>query len=80
MTVLEEIHAKTGKDSYTDQRFIINLFRALETSPTKKILAFVDQLKSQRIMEDILEPAEIIQKLNKTHRNMVTDGSLLNTN
>jgi hypothetical protein len=46
MTVLQEIHAKTGKDSYTDQRFITNLFRALETSPTKKILAFVDQLKS----------------------------------
>jgi hypothetical protein len=80
MTVLQEIHAKTGKDSYMDQRFITNLFRALETSPSKKILAFVDQLKSQWIMEDISEPAEIIQKLHKMHRNMVAYGSLLNIN
>jgi hypothetical protein len=80
MTVLQEIHPKTGKDSYTDQRFITNLFRALKTSPTKKFLAFVDQLKSQWIMEDILEPAEIIQKLTKMHCNMVADGSWLNTN
>jgi hypothetical protein len=63
-----------------DQRFITNLFCALETSPTKKFLAFVDQLKSQWIMEDILEPAEIIQKLDKMHRNMVADGSWLNRN
>ncbi len=80
MAVLQEIHAKMGKDSYTDQRFITNLFRALETSPTKKFLAFVDQLKSQWIMEDISEPSEIIVELNKMHRNMVADGFWLNMN
>ncbi len=78
--MLQEIHAKMGKDSYTDQRFITNLFRALKTSSTEKILAFMDQLKSQWIMEDILESAKIIQKLNKMHCNMVADGSWLNTN
>jgi hypothetical protein len=26
MTLLQEIHAKTGKASYTDQHFITNLF------------------------------------------------------
>jgi hypothetical protein len=80
MTVLQEIHAKTGKDSYTNQRFITNLFRALETSSTKEILAFLDQLKCQWIMEDILEPAEIIQELAKMHHNMVADSSWLNKN
>jgi hypothetical protein len=35
MTLLQKIHAKTGTHSYTDQRFITNLFHALETSPTK---------------------------------------------
>ncbi len=53
-TLLQEIHAKTGKHSYTDQRFITNLFRALETSPTAKFLSFVDQLKSSWIMEDVI--------------------------
>jgi hypothetical protein len=80
MTVLQEIHAKMGKDSYPDQRFITNLFRALKTSPTKKILAFVDLLKSQLIMEDISQPAEIIQELDKMRRNMLADGSWLNKN
>ncbi len=61
MTLLQEIHAKTRMHSYTDQRFITNLFRALETSPTKKFLSFVDQLKSSWIMEDIFLPSEIIK-------------------
>ena len=80
MTLLQEIHAKTGKHSYTDQRFITNLFRALESSPTEKFLSFVDQLKSQWIMEDISLPSDIILKLDKMHRNMVADGSWVNTN
>jgi len=75
MTLLQEIHAKTGSHSYTDQRFITNLFRALEASPTEKFLSFVDQLKSSWIMEDISLPSEIIAKLDKMHRNMVADGS-----
>jgi len=46
MTLLQEIHAKTGMHSYTNQCFITNLFCALETSPTEMLLSFVDQLKS----------------------------------
>jgi len=46
MTLLQEIHAKTGMHSYTDQHFIMNLFRVLETSPTENFLSLVDQLKS----------------------------------
>jgi hypothetical protein len=80
MTLLQEIHAKTGSHSYTDQRFITNLFRALEASPTEKFLSFVDQLKSSWIMEDISLPSEIISKLDKMHRNMVADGSWTTTN
>jgi len=80
MTLLQEIHAKTRMHSYTDQRFITNLFRALETSPTKKFVSFVDQLKSSLIMEDISLPSEIMKKLNKMHHNMVADGSWINTN
>jgi hypothetical protein len=71
---------KIGKHSYTDQRFTTNLFRALETFPTEIFLSFVDQLKSSWIMEDISLPSDIIQKLDKMHRNMVADGSWLNTN
>jgi hypothetical protein len=80
MTVLQEIYAKTGKHSYTDQRFITNLFRALESSPTEKFLSFIDQLKSQWIMEKISDPTQIILKLDKMHCNMVADGTWLNTN
>ena len=80
MTLLQEIHAKTGKHLYTNQRFITNLFCMLETSPTKIFLSFVDQLKSSWIMEDISLPSGIIQKLDKMHHNMVADGSWLNIN
>jgi hypothetical protein len=80
MTLLQEIHAKTGKALYSDQRFITNLFRALKSTPTNKFLTFVDQIKSQWIMEEISLPSDIIQKLDKMHWNMVADGSWLNTN
>jgi hypothetical protein len=80
MTLLQEIHVKTGKHLYTNQHFLTNLFRALESYPTEKFLSFVDQLKSQWIMEDITLPSDIIQKLDKMHHNMVADGSWLNTN
>jgi hypothetical protein len=80
MTLLQEIHAKTGKHSYTYQRFITNLFCTLKLSPTKKCLSFVDQLKSPWIMEDITLPSNIIQKLDKIHCNMVANGSWLITN
>jgi hypothetical protein len=77
MTILQEIHAKTSKHSYMDQHY---LFRAIESSPTKKFLSFVDQLKSQWIMKEISDPTQIILKLDKMHCNMVADGSWLTTN
>ncbi len=75
MTILQEIHAKSGVTLYTNQRFITNLFRALSTSPTEKFLLFVDQLKNQWIMEEITSSSNIIERLDKMHRNMVADGS-----
>jgi len=80
ITILQEIHAKSGTMSYTDQRFITNLFRALSSSPTEKFLLFVDQLKNQWIMEEITTPSDIIVKLDKMHKNMVTDGTWVTTN
>jgi hypothetical protein len=79
MMIIQEIHAKTGKHSYTDQRFITNLFHAIKSYPTKKLLSFIVQLKSQCIMEEISDPTQIILKLDKVHRNMVADGSWLTT-
>ncbi len=80
MTVLQKIYAKTGTHWYTDQHFITNLFRALESFPTEKFLSFDDQLKSQWIMEKISDPTQIFLKLDKMHHNMVVDGTWLNTN
>ncbi len=80
MTLLQEIHAKTRKHLYTNQRFITNLFCALKTSPTKNFLPFIDQHKSSWIMKDISLPSDIIQKLDKMHHNIVADGSWNNTN
>jgi hypothetical protein len=75
MTILQEIHAKTGALSYTNQRFLTNLFRAVSTSPTEKFQTFINTLKSNWIMEEISDPAEIILKIDKMHRNMVADGT-----
>jgi len=80
MTIRKEIHAKSGVTSYTDQRFITNLFRALSSSPTKKFLLFIDQLKNQWIMEEITTSSDIIVKLDKMHKNMVADGLWVTTN
>jgi len=80
ITILQEIHAKSGATSYTDQRFITNLFRALSSSPTEKFLLFVDQLKNQWIMEEITTSSDIIVKLDKMHKNMVADGSWVTMN
>ncbi len=80
MTIRKEIHAKSGVTSYTDQRFITNLFRALSSSPTKKFLLFIDQLKNQWIMEEITTSSDIIVKLDKMHKIMVTNGSWVTTN
>ena len=80
MTVLQEIHSKTGALSYTDQRFITNLFRAVSTSPIEKFLTFVNTLKRNWIIEEISDPAKIILKMDKMHCNMVADGTWSNTN
>jgi hypothetical protein len=80
ITILQEIHAKSGTLSYTNRRFITNLFRALSSSPTKKILFFVDQLKTQWIMEELTTSSEITLKCDKMRKNMVVDGSWVTTN
>ncbi len=80
MTLLQEIHAKSSATSDTDQHFITNRFHAVGTSSTKKFLVFVDQLKSQWIMEDLTTSSETIVKLDKMHKNMVADGTWINTN
>jgi len=53
---------------------------ALSSSPTEKFLLFVDQLKTQWIMEEITTSSAIIVKLDKMHKNMVADGSWVTTN
>jgi hypothetical protein len=80
MTILQEIHAKSGARSYTDQHFITNLFRALSTSPTEKFLLFVNQLKYQWIMEEITSSSNIFTKLDTMHKNIVADGSWVTMN
>jgi hypothetical protein len=60
ITILQEIHAKSGPSSYTDRRFITNLFGALSSSPTEKFLLFVNQLKTQWIMEELTTFSKII--------------------
>ncbi len=80
MIVLQEIHVKADKHSYTNQRFVANFVCALESSPTEKFLVFVDQLESQWIMEEISLPSDIILKLDKMHHNMVVDGTWINAN
>jgi hypothetical protein len=80
ITILQEIHPKSGTSSYTDRHFITNLFRALSSSPTEKFLLFVDQLKTQWIMEELTTSSEIIVKLDKMHKNMVVNGSWVTTN
>ena len=80
MTICQEIHAKSSTMSYTDQRFIKNLFRALSSSPTEKFLLFVDQLKNQWVVEEITTSSDIMIKSDKMHKNMVADGSWVTTN
>ncbi len=78
--ILQEIHAKLDAASYTDQRFITNIFCAVSSSPMEKFLYFVDGLKNDWIMEDIKTSSEIIVKLDKLYKNMVHDGTWINTN
>ena len=47
----QEIHTRTGEASYTDNRFITNLFRAFLTCPVEKFETFVDHMKQRRIMD-----------------------------
>jgi hypothetical protein len=46
----------------------------------EKFLYFVDGLKNDWIMEDIKTSSEIIVKLDKLYKNMVHDGTWINTN
>jgi hypothetical protein len=63
-----------------DQRFITDICCAVGTSPTEKFLVFANQIKNNWIMEDIKTSSEIIDKLDKLYKNMVHDGTWINTN
>ena len=43
-------------------------------------MLFINQLKTQWIMEELTTSSEIIVKLDKMHKNMVADGSWVTTN
>ncbi len=80
LQVLQEIHAKSGILSYTERRFITNIFHASLTSPTKKFVTFVDTLKNRLIMEEVTNQATILTSLDKMYKNMVADGTWVNSN
>jgi hypothetical protein len=80
LQVLQEIHAKSSVLSYTERCFITYVFRASLTSPTKKFVTFVDTLKNCWIMEEVTNQATILTSLNKMYKNMVADGTWVNSN
>ena len=55
----QEIHVRTGEASYTNNRFITNLFRAFLTCPIEKFETFADKLKQRWIMDELTDPYEI---------------------
>ena len=61
----QEIHARTGEASYTDNRFIANIFRDFLTCPVENIETFVDQLKHRWIMDELTDPYEFCKKIEK---------------
>ncbi len=75
LQVLQETHAESGVLSYTEHRFITNVFCASLTSPTKKFVTFVDTLKNRWIMEEVTDQATILTSLDKMYKNMVADGT-----
>jgi hypothetical protein len=80
LQVLQEIHAESGVLSYTKRCFITNVFCTSLTSPTKKLVTFVDTLKSCWIMEIVTNQATILTSLDMMYKNMVADGTLVNSN
>ena len=66
----QEIHARIGKASYTNNRFITNLFRAFLTCPVEKFETFVNQLKHRWNMDELTNPYEICKKIEKMAKNM----------
>ena len=55
LALYQEIHSRTGQDSYTSRRFITQLFCAALTTPVERFETFVDGLKQQWIMEEITD-------------------------
>ena len=67
---LQEIHAMIGEESYTDCRFLTNLFRAVSNFPVEKFEAFTDQSKKRWIMEEIDDLYEIAKMMINMAQNM----------
>jgi hypothetical protein len=78
--ILQEIHAKSSVLSYIKHHFITNVFRTSLTSPTKKFVTFVDTLRNRWIMEEVTDQATILTSLDKMYKNMVADGTWVNSN
>ena len=66
----QEIHARAGEASYTNNRFITNLFCAFLTCLVEKFETFVDQLKQRLIMDELIDPYKICKKIEKMAKNM----------
>ena len=47
LRLFQDIHTRTGKESYKNFRFLTNLFHAVSTRPIEKFKAFTDQLNQQ---------------------------------
>ena len=66
----QEIHTRTGEASYTDNRFITNLFRVFLNCPVKKFENFVNHLNQRWIMDELTDPYEICNKIENMAKNM----------
>ncbi len=78
--IFQEIHAKSGIISYMERCFIKKVFCSCLTSPTKKFVTFVNTLKKCWIMEELTNQATILSSFKKMYKNMVADGSWVNSN
>ena len=69
----QDIHARTGRASYTARRFTTNLIRASESCLIKPFVSYVTLLKQQWINDDITDEYAIAKKLIKMAKNLVAD-------
>ena len=78
--LLQEIHATSRSTSHTSRRFLTNLFCACKTTPTEKCETFVESLKQKWTMEERIDHIDVIDRMDRTHENLVTNGSWKDTN